>query len=177
MPRAAHVEGCCEALLAKLRARCKQHLDKHTADEAGDLFRTMPPGQQARATESLSESVCVGVWDKVCTLMRGAEREERPTVRWSSGPFSVVEAERDTTYVFPKKGTGGTLAVAFMNSILKRFLRTRVGGQGLRDDAMDYIRQHLLLRPLVNRRSCRNSWVHTNCNGAPCSPSAKCNVH
>ena len=48
-----------EALLAKLRARCKQHPDKHTADEVGDLFRTMPPLQQARATESLSESVCV----------------------------------------------------------------------------------------------------------------------
>ena len=61
-------------------------------------------------------------------------------MRWSSGPVSVVEAERDTTYVFPEKGTGGTLNVAFTKSILKRFLRTLVGGQGLRDDAMDYIR-------------------------------------
>ena len=51
-------------------------------------------------------------------------------MQWSSGPFSVVEVERDTTYVFPKKGTGGTLTVAFMNSIPKRFLRTLVGGKG-----------------------------------------------
>ena len=35
-------------------------------------------------------------------------------MRWSSGPVSVVEAERDTTYVFPEKGTGGTLTVVFM---------------------------------------------------------------
>ena len=33
-----------------------------------------------------------------------------------------------------KKGTGGTLTVVVMKSILKRFLRTLVGGQGLRDD-------------------------------------------
>ena len=154
-PGAAHVEECCEALLAKLRARCKQHPDKHTADEAGDLFRTMPPRQEARATESLSESVCVEVRDRVWALMRGAGREEHPTVRWSSGPFSVVEAERDTTYVFPEKGTGGTLTVVFMKSILKRFLRTLVGGQGLHDDAMAYIRQHIPLRPPVNRREAR----------------------
>ena len=55
------------------------------------------------------------------------------------GSVSVVEAERDTTYVFRKKGTRGTLIVAFMKSILKRFLGTLLGGQGLRDDAMDYI--------------------------------------
>ena len=42
-------------------------------------------------------------------------------MRWSSGLVSVVEAERDTTYAFPKKGTGGMLSVAFMKSILKRF--------------------------------------------------------
>ena len=76
-------------------------------------------------------------------------------MRWSSGPVSVVEAKRDRTYGFPKRGTGGTLAVAFMNSILKCFLRTLVGGQGLRDDAMDYIRQHIPLRPPVNRREAR----------------------
>ena len=87
--------------------------------------------------------------------MRGAEREEHPTVRWSSGPVSVVEAERDTTYVFPEKGTGGTLTVMFMKSILKRFLRTLVGGQGLRDDAMAYMRQHIPLRPPLNRREAR----------------------
>ena len=40
-PGAVHVE-CCEALLAKLWAGCKQQPDKHTADEAGDLFHTMP---------------------------------------------------------------------------------------------------------------------------------------
>ena len=101
-------------------------------------------------------------------------------MRWSSGPVNVVEAERHTTYVFPKKGTGGMLTVVFMESILKRFLHTLVGGQGLRDDAMDYIRQHIPLRPPLNRceaRACLNSWVHTNCNGANCSPSAKCYVH
>ena len=154
-PGAAHVEECCEALLTKLRARCKHHPDKHTADEASDLFRTMPPCQQARATESLSKSVCVELRDRVWAVMRGAGREEHPIVRWSSSPVSVVEAERDTTYLFPKKGTGGTLTAAFMNSILKRFLRTLVGGQGLRDDAMDYIRQHIPLRPPVNRREAR----------------------
>ena len=41
------------------------------------------------------------------------------------------------------------LTVAFMKSILKRLLRTLVGGQGLRNDAMDYIRQHISLRPPV----------------------------
>ena len=71
--------------------------------------------------------------------MRGVGREELPTVRWSSGPVSVVEVYRDTTYVFPKKGTGGTLSVAFVKPILKRFLRTLVGGQGLCNDAMDYL--------------------------------------
>ena len=150
-----HDEECCEALLAKLRAQCKQHPDTHTADEAGDLFRTMPPRQHARAMESLSESVCVEVRDRVWALMRGALREEHPTVRWSSGPVSVVEAESDTTYVFPEKETGGTLTVVFMKYILKRFLRTLVGGRGLRDDAMDYIRQHIPLRPPVNRRKAR----------------------
>ena len=103
---AAHVEECCEALLANLRARCKQHPDKHTADEAGDLFRTMPPRQQAGATESLSESVCVEVDDRIWALMRGARRGEHPIVQRSSGQVNVVEAERDTTYVFPQKGTG-----------------------------------------------------------------------
>ena len=68
------------------------------------------------------------------------------------GPISVVEAERDTTHVFPKNGTGGMLTVAFMNSILKRFLRTLVGGQGLLDDSMDYMPQHIPLRSHVNRR-------------------------
>ena len=154
-PGAAHVEERCEALLAKLRIRCKQHPDKHTADEAGDLFCTMLPHQQARATESLSESVCAEVRDRIWALMRGAGREEHPTVRWSSGPIDVVAAKRDTMYLFPKKGIGGTLTVAFMNDILKRFLRTLVRGQGLRDDAMDYIRQHIPLRPPVNRREAR----------------------
>ena len=55
-------------------------------------------------------------------------------MRWSSGPVSLVEAEKDTTYVFPEKGTGGTLTVVFMKSILKHFVCTVVGGQGLRDD-------------------------------------------
>ena len=151
-PGPAHAQECCEALLANFWARCKQHPDKHTVDAAGELFRTMPPRQQARATESLSESVCVEVRDRVWALMHGAGGEEHPTVRWSPGPVSVVEAERDTTYVFPKKGTGGMLTVVFMNSILKRFLRIVVGGQGLRNDAMDYIRQHIPLRPFVNRR-------------------------
>ena len=60
-PRAAHVEEWCEALLAKMRAKCKQHHDKHMVDVATDLFRTMPPPprQQTRATKSLSEIVCV----------------------------------------------------------------------------------------------------------------------
>ena len=151
-PGAAHVEECCEAVLAKLQARCKQHPDKHTADEAGDLFRTMPPRQQACAMECLSESVCVEVPDRVWALMRGGGREEHPTVRWSSGPASVVEGKRDTTYVFPEKGTGGTPTVVFMKSILKRFLRTLVGGQVVRDDARDYICQHIPLKPPVNRR-------------------------
>ena len=31
-PGAAHVQECCEALLAKLPARCKKHPDKHTTD-------------------------------------------------------------------------------------------------------------------------------------------------
>ena len=48
-------------------------------------------------------------------------------MRWSSGPVSVVEAESDTTYVLPEKRTGGTLAVAFKKSILKRFMRTLPG--------------------------------------------------
>ena len=55
-----------------------------------------PPRQQARSTESLSESVCVDVRDRVWALMRGARREEHPTVRWFLGPVSVFEAERDT---------------------------------------------------------------------------------
>ena len=49
-PGAAHFEECCEALLAKLRERCKQHPDKHTAGEAGDLFRTMPPPPPSTGT-------------------------------------------------------------------------------------------------------------------------------
>ena len=154
-PGAAHVEECCEALLTKLRARCKQHPDKHTADELGDLFRAMPPRQQARALASLSESVCVEVHGRAWALMRGARREDHPAVRWSSGPLSVVEAKTDTTYVFPEKGTGGTLTVVFMKSILNRCPPTLVGGPGLCDDAMDYIRQHIPLKPPVNRREAR----------------------
>ena len=154
-PVAAHAEECCEALPAKLRPRYKQHPDKHGADEAGDLFATMSPGQRARALEFLSESVCVEVRDRVWALMRGARQEEHPTVRWSSGPVSVIGAARDTTYVLPKKQTGNVPTVAFVNSILERFLRNLVGGQGLRDDAMDYIRQHIQLRPLVNSREAR----------------------
>ena len=156
-PGAAHVEECCEALLAKLRARCKQHPDKHTADEDGNLCCTMPPRPQARAKESLSETLCVEVRDRVWAVMRGAGREKPPTVRWSSDPTSVVEAERDTKYVPPEKGSGCTLTVVFMKSILKCFMRTVVGGQGLRDDAMDYIRQHIPLRPPVNRREARGA--------------------
>ena len=86
-PGAAHVEECCEALVAKLRA--------------------------------------------------------------------VVEAQRDTTYLFPKKENGGMLTAAFMKSVPKRFVRTLIGGQGLRDDAMDYTRQYIPLRPPVNRREAR----------------------
>ena len=67
----------------------------------------------------------------------------------------LVRAERDITCVFPKDGTGGTLTIVFMNFILRLFLRTVVGGQGLRDDAMDYIRQHIPLRPPVSRREAR----------------------
>ena len=141
---------------AQWRARCKQHPDKHTAVEAGDVFRTMSPPQQARATEALSESVCVKVRDRVWALMRGAGREAYPIVPWSLGPLSVVEAERDTMYVFLEKGTGGTLTVAFMKSILKRILCTLVGGQGLRDDAMDYMQQHIPLGAPVN---CREAWA------------------
>ena len=63
-PLVAHVEESCRALLAKLRGRCKQHPDKHTADEVVNLFRTMPPRQRARATETLSESLCVQVQDR-----------------------------------------------------------------------------------------------------------------
>ena len=114
-----------------------------------------PPRQRARALEFLSESVCVEVRDTAWALMRGARREERPTVRWSSGPVSVIGAARDTTYVLPKKQAGNVPTVAFVNSILERFLRNLVGGQGLRDDAMDYIRQHIQLRLLVNRREAR----------------------
>ena len=76
-------------------------------------------------------------------------------MRRSSTPVSVVEAERDTTYMFPKKETGGTLAVAFMNFILKPFVRTLVGGQGLHEDAMDYIRQHISVWPPVKCREAR----------------------
>ena len=47
------------------------------------------------------------------------------------------------------------LNLAFMKTISKRFLRTLVGGQGLRNDAMYYIRRHIPLRPLVNRREPR----------------------
>ena len=58
--------------------------------------------------------------------------------------------------MFSEKGTAGSLTVAFMKSILKRFLRTLIGRQGLRDDAMDYIRHHHIpLRPPVNRREAR----------------------
>ena len=73
-------------------------------------------------------------------------------MRSSPGPVNVVEAERDTAYVFPEKGSRVTLNVAFIKSILKRFLRSLVARQGLHDDAMDYIRQHIPLRPPVNRR-------------------------
>ena len=76
-------------------------------------------------------------------------------MRRSSGPINVIEPDRDTTYVFPKKGTGSMLSVVFMNSILKRFVRTLVGGQGLRDDATNHIRQHIPLRPPKNRREAR----------------------
>ena len=76
-------------------------------------------------------------------------------MRCSSGPVNVLEAERDTTYVCPEKGTGGTLTVVFMKCILKRFLRTLVGGQGLRNDVMDCICQPIPLRPPVNRRETR----------------------
>ena len=65
------------------------------------------------------------------------------------------QAERDTMHVFSKRGSRGMLTIAFMKSILKRFLRHLVGGQGLRDDARDYIRQHIPLRPLLNRREAR----------------------
>ena len=91
-PGAAHVDECCEALLAKLRAQCKQHPNKHTAEEAGDLFRTMPPRQEARATECLSQTVCVEVHDRVWALMRSAGREEHRALLWSSAPVGVVEA-------------------------------------------------------------------------------------
>ena len=106
-PGAAHVEESCEALLVKLRARYKQHPNKHTADEAGDIFRTMPP-PSARMCNGvpLRKCVCRG-WDRVRALMCGVGREEHPSVQWSSGPVIVVEAEEDTTYVFPQKGNRG----------------------------------------------------------------------
>ena len=155
-PGAPNVEDCCKA--------CSQNCG-HGASNTPTSTRQMrlvtfsvpcpPPRQQARAAESLSESVCVEMRDRVWALMNGVGREEHPTVRWPLSPASVVEAERDTTYVFPEKGTGGTLTVAFMQSILTRFLRTLVGGQGLRNDVMDYIRQHIPLRPPMNRREAR----------------------
>ena len=68
-------------------------------------------------------------------------------MRRSSGPVRVVEGQRDTRYLFPERGTGGTLTVAFMKYIPKRFLLTLEGRKGLRDDAMDYTWQHV---PFVN---------------------------
>ena len=65
--------------------------------------------------------------DRLWALMRGGGLEEHPTVGWSSGLVSVVVAERDTTYAFPKKGTGGTLPVVFVSYIVKFFVRTAVG--------------------------------------------------
>ena len=69
-------------------------------------------------------------------------------MRWSSGPVSVVEGQREATYVFRKKGTRGTLSVAFMKSIPKCFLLSLVSGKGLRDDAMGYMGQHIPLSHL-----------------------------
>ena len=119
-------------MLVKLRARCKQHLDKHIADQASDLLPTMhpPPRQRPRATESVSKSVCVEVRDRAWALMCGATREEVPSVRWSSRPVSVVEAKRNTTYALLEKETRCTLTVAFMKSVLKVFQRTLVGDKG-----------------------------------------------
>ena len=57
-PGAAHVAGCCEARLPKLRARCKQHLDKHTWAEAGHLFSTMPPPAGTCNGVPLQKCVC-----------------------------------------------------------------------------------------------------------------------
>ena len=62
--------------------------------------------------------------------------------------------EKETQCTCSPKREPGVLVV-FMKCILKRFLRTLVGGQGLRDDAMDYIRRHIPLRPPVNRRKAR----------------------
>ena len=45
------------------------------------LSAPCPPRQRARATEYLSESVCVEVRDRVWALLRGVGREEHPTVR------------------------------------------------------------------------------------------------
>ena len=52
----------------------------------------------------------------------------------------------------PKRELGVALTVVCVNSISKLFLRTQAGGQGLRDDAMDCMRQHIPLRPHVNHR-------------------------
>ena len=105
-PGAPHVEEGYEAVLAKLQTPCKHHPDKHTADEVGNLFRTMPPRPRARAMESLSETVCVEVQDRVWALMRCAGREEHPNLRWSSGPVSVVERKETRHVRSPKREPG-----------------------------------------------------------------------
>ena len=98
-PIAAHVEECREALLAKLRARCKQHPCNHTADGGGGLFRTMPPPPPSALTCSgvpLRKCACGEVRHRVWALMRGAGRKDHPTVRWSSGPASVWYGQKET---------------------------------------------------------------------------------
>ena len=129
--------------------------NKHTPDEAGDLFRAIPPCRPAHATQTLSDSVCLEVRDRACTLMRGAGRRQHPPVRWSARLESLVQVEIDTTYGFPKKGAGGSLTAPFVKNLLHPFLRTLVAGQGLQDDARDYIQQHRPLRPPESRQEAR----------------------
>ena len=53
-----HMEECWESLLAKLPAGCKQHPDKHTTDDASDLFRNIPPSSSTCNGVPLRKCVC-----------------------------------------------------------------------------------------------------------------------
>ena len=57
-PRAADVEDCCEAPLVKLRARCKEQPDNHTADYLVTFSAPRPPFSK-HVQRSPSLKVCV----------------------------------------------------------------------------------------------------------------------